>query len=209
MNLLTFIIVATIVTIIIACLYLANSKTINNYLQATNLGDYDKYDIRLIDDSDINYINKIIPGHAYVIVPNPNISAPSSNNLMYASNGTNGTNEENGTNRTNEENGTNAKNGTNAANGTRTNAGNGTNGPYGRNEFFGLTKLNGSINNTTTLNNPNAPITDNMLLEPNEQDRNFGYELPWDKEVGFCEVLNNTDMDLYDNVQDSTTITFY
>lgn len=56
---------------------------------------------------------------------------------------------------------------------------------------------------------PNEPIADNRLIIDNEANRDFGIELPWDREVGFCEVLSKTDRDLYQNVRDTTTITFY
>lgn len=54
---------------------------------------------------------------------------------------------------------------------------------------------------------PNGLMTDDQLMGAN--DRYMGNELPWDKEVGQCDVLKNMDIDLYKNVQDSKTITFW
>jgi hypothetical protein len=36
-----------------------------------------------------------------------------------------------------------------------------------------------------------------------------GEELPWDREVGYCDILKNTDDDLYKTVHNTKTITFY
>lgn len=54
---------------------------------------------------------------------------------------------------------------------------------------------------------PNALITDQQLMGTN--DRYMGNELPWDKEIGQCDVLRDMDIDLYKNVQDSKKITFW
>jgi hypothetical protein len=34
-------------------------------------------------------------------------------------------------------------------------------------------------------------------------------ELPWDVEVGYCDVLRNREQDLFSNVRDVNTIVFY
>lgn len=69
---------------------------------------------------------------------------------------------------------------------------------------------------TITTNNqiksqkcPNMPIPDEELGLSLSTTRDFGIELPWDREIGFCEVLKGTDRDLYKSVQDATNITFY
>jgi hypothetical protein len=129
MNLIKFIIVLLIITILLACSFLANSNVIYNYLSETTLSAYDRYDIHTIDNNDVKNINRFM-------------------------------------------------------------------------QIYGVNNLRPE--NTS----PNNRIPDeNLLLE--DKNRNLGTELPWDREVGFCEVLDSTDRDLYKNVQDSTTITFY
>jgi hypothetical protein len=55
--------------------------------------------------------------------------------------------------------------------------------------------------------NNNIVIQDTDLME--SSNKNYGKDLPWDKEVGFCDVLRNTDQDLYKNTKDSISITIY
>ncbi len=54
---------------------------------------------------------------------------------------------------------------------------------------------------------PNALMTNEQLMGTN--DRYMGNELPWDKEIGQCDIVKNMDIDLYKNVQDSKIITFW
>lgn len=54
---------------------------------------------------------------------------------------------------------------------------------------------------------PNDSIDTETLLDTKE--RNFGNELPWDTDVTSCDILKDTDQDLYKNVQNSHVITFY
>lgn len=51
-------------------------------------------------------------------------------------------------------------------------------------------------------------IPDEDLLS-SDRDREFGNDLPCDREIGYCEVLKGTDNDMYKTVQDDITITFY
>lgn len=150
MNLIKFIIVATIMAIIFGCVFLANLEFITNYVSETTLSGYNRYDVRVIDDNDIKNLKKLNG-----IIPNIEIVDTSDDPTLALS----------------------------------------------------------SNNKTTALlqkgHDPNAPIPDNRLIINNEKNRDFGIELPWDREVGFCEVLSKTDRDLYQNVRDTTTITFY
>lgn len=163
MNLIKFIIVITLVSILLGCCFLANSTMIDNYFSKTTLSAYDRYDIRTIDENDVNYIKWLAPG----ILPDANKLIPSINNQ-----------------------------------GTKVN-------PIG----IAIGNGNGNSGNISfdphhTID-PNVSISDEDIISKESRDRNFGNELPWDREVGFCEVLKNTDRDLYQNVQDSTTIVFY
>jgi len=61
---------------------------------------------------------------------------------------------------------------------------------------------------TNPINTFKDPIPDEDLLS-GDSDREFGNDLPWDREIGYCEVLKGTDNDMYKTVQDDITITFY
>src|SRR5690242_10402756 len=61
MDIIKFIIIATIVTIILGCWFMANSGEINNYLSETKLSAHDRYNIRTIDNTDINNTNWFLP----------------------------------------------------------------------------------------------------------------------------------------------------
>jgi hypothetical protein len=63
------------------------------------------------------------------------------------------------------------------------------------------------LNNHGIGISPNEKITDEQLMGSN--DRYMGNELPWDNEIGYCDIINNMDIDLYKNVQDSKIITFW
>jgi hypothetical protein len=64
-----------------------------------------------------------------------------------------------------------------------------------------------------TLQNPTNtfrdPIPDQSLLPPDSNTRDLGVDLPWDREVGHCEVLKDRDRDLYKTVLNTNVITFY
>ena len=139
MDLIKFIIIATIITMLIGCFFLSNIGAMSDYFLSMSLTDYNRYDIQLVDENDINYINWIIPGiqlpeNTKVIKSHPKYKCPKC---------------------------------------------------------------------------PNMTIPDSQLGLTDDTSRNFGTELPWDEEIGFCDVLKGTDRDLYKNVQDSSTITFY
>lgn len=70
---------------------------------------------------------------------------------------------------------------------------------------IGTQLLLGNNSNKTLF--PNATMTNEQLMGPG--DRYMGNELPWDKEVGQCDIVKNMDIDLYKNVQDSKIITFW
>lgn len=214
MDLIKFIIITTIIVILLGCCILANTGAITNYFSSTTLSAYDRYDIQLIDNNDANYIKWIIPGvnlpdnitqspNTTVIGPSLTPTATSSINptlLIPIDTPTQG-----------------ASSGPSNGSGSGTSpnqpsifSGGGTNGSG--------TNLYPSVNPGTTTSGssgkvcpkcPNMPIPDDQLGLAADKGRNFGIELPWDREVGYCEVLKNTDRDLYKNVQDSTTITFY
>src|SRR5579883_2484968 len=147
MNLIEFVIIATIIVILLGCVFLTYSSSIYNYFTETTLASYDRYDISMIDNDDLDNIGKVMGTVVEMNRSSINDSSkPKPNNEM---------------------------------------------GIIDRNP------------------NPNSPIPDDKLMSLTESNRNFGNELPWDKEVGFCELLKNTDKDLYRNVQDSTSITIY
>ena len=173
MDLIKFIIVATIMAIIFGCVFLANLEFITNYVSETVLSEYDRYDVRVIDDNDIKNIKKLNG-----VVPNIEIVDTSGSTLNNIQN---------------------------------------VDPNLAPTDLLIPTTItsasNNNNNNTIPLlqkgRDPNAPISDNRLIVDTEKSRDFGIELPWDREVGFCEVLSKTDRDLYQNVKDTTTITFY
>ena len=182
MDLIKFIIVATITAIIFGCVFLANLEFITNYVSETVLSEYDRYDVRVIDDNDIKNIKKLNG-----VVPNIEIVDTSGN---YQNND----------------------------NSTPNNTSNGiqhVDPNLAPTDLLTPTTTTSVSNNNNTIpllqkgHDPNAPISDNRLIVDTEKSRDFGIELPWDREVGFCEVLSKTDRDLYQNVKDTTTITFY
>lgn len=62
------------------------------------------------------------------------------------------------------------------------------------------------------INKSEEPITiipQNTFLGLNDVIDDDTWVLPWDREVGHCEVLKNNDRDLYKTVQDVKTITFF
>lgn len=71
------------------------------------------------------------------------------------------------------------------------------------------TSMSRTPNGSWITSDPNKVIPSDDLLPANANNKIFGNELPWDKEVGFCDVLKNTDKDLYQNVQNADTIVFY
>lgn len=64
-----------------------------------------------------------------------------------------------------------------------------------------------SISDKKFISDPNSPIQKDVLLA--SSDRDYGTDLPWDRDVQPCEVLRNTDQDLYADVQDAKRIILY
>ncbi len=155
MDLIKFIIIATISTMLIGCFFLANIGAMSDYFLSMSLTDYNRYDIRLVDENDINYINWIIPG--IQLPDNTKVIIPDNTKVIIPDN----------------------------------------------------TKVIKSHPKYKCPKCPNMTIPDSQLGLADDTSRNFGTELPWDEEIGFCDVLKGTDRDLYKNVQDSSTITFY
>src|SRR5690242_5943825 len=60
MNFTEFIIIATIIIILLGCVFLANSSYIYNYFTETTLAAYDRYNIHLIDNDDLNNIGSVL-----------------------------------------------------------------------------------------------------------------------------------------------------
>lgn len=57
------------------------------------------------------------------------------------------------------------------------------------------------------ISDPNSPIQKEILKASSDTD--LGADMPWDRDVKPCEVLRNTDQDLYADVQDVKQITIY
>lgn len=64
-----------------------------------------------------------------------------------------------------------------------------------------------NISDVEYVADPNAPIENKELLKSSEY--NYGTDMPWDRDVSPCEVLKNTDQDLYADVQDTRSIIIY
>lgn len=54
---------------------------------------------------------------------------------------------------------------------------------------------------------PDDKLRDNELLESSEN--NYGNDLPWDNDVTYCTILKENEQDLYQTVRDTHIITFY
>jgi len=63
------------------------------------------------------------------------------------------------------------------------------------------------ISDKKFVSDPNSPVQKEILLATS--DNNYGSDKPWDRDVKPCEVLRNTDQDLYADVQDAKRITIY
>lgn len=74
-------------------------------------------------------------------------------------------------------------------------------------KFINLFFPNINIKDPSDVKKADSDISSIQFEETDSKD--FGDELPWDKEVTHCEVLKHTDRDLYKNVQDVNMITFY
>jgi hypothetical protein len=64
-----------------------------------------------------------------------------------------------------------------------------------------------NISDKKFISDPNSPIQKEILLA--SSDNNYGADMPWDRDVKPCEVLRNTDQDLYADVQDAKHITIF
>lgn len=191
MDILKLVILLTILVIIIGCFFLVNIDTINSYLtQLGGTASNERYNIHSIDSTDVKFINLLFPD--LNIDLNNKINKPTGSTISTMSTISNTSNTSNISPFTN----------------------------TSENDMVDMI----NIGDTNTLNNSemiiispgNDPLNtyrgtvpDKMLLSPDSNNRDFGYELPWDREVGFCEVLKGTDNDLYKNVQNSTTLTIY
>jgi hypothetical protein len=70
-----------------------------------------------------------------------------------------------------------------------------------------LDKIAENISNKKFISDPNSPIQKDILLA--SSNSNYGLDMPWDRDVKPCEILRNTDQDLYADVQDAKHITLY
>jgi hypothetical protein len=70
-----------------------------------------------------------------------------------------------------------------------------------------LDNITKELSNTNYISDPNSPIQKDILLASSED--NYGTSLPWDRNVRSCDVLKNTDQDLYADVQDSRYVTMF
>ena len=70
-----------------------------------------------------------------------------------------------------------------------------------------LDEIAKNLSDKNFVSDPNSPIQKEILLA--SSDSNYGADMPWDRDVKPCEVLRNTDQDLYADVQDAKHITIY
>ena len=70
-----------------------------------------------------------------------------------------------------------------------------------------LDKIAMQITDKNFISAPNSSIQKEILLA--SSDSNYGSDMPWDRDVKPCEILRNTDQDLYADVQDAKQITIY
>jgi hypothetical protein len=208
MDLIKFIIIAFIIVILFGCCFLANSGYIANYLSETTLQAYDRYNVRLVDNNDINYLKLLMPSVTItdnipqknkIIALNPTLGPSiTAGNTSGMTRDTVNDAMANGV----------PLNKQLAKQNSCTNSPAKISGsPIGKIEDNkGPKKSNVPYNPNL---DPNSLVPDNALITQDDVSRNYGDELPWDREIGFCEVLKGTDRDLYQNVQNSTIITFY
>ena len=192
----------------IGCFALANIDRINVYFSESNIAQYEKYDVRKIDDTDVKFINLFFPK---VVVDVSNVNGNTNNNKKSQS-------------KTNM--------GTQLIQVTRDTA------PIPRVKVDPTTgsvltassvDTSGGVKNAGSVNKPaegspdkqnnydpekamnmfRGTIPDELLISNYSSNRTFGDELPWDREIGHCEVMKGSDKDLYKSVQDTNVLTFF
>ena len=160
-ELIKVVIIVLAIALFCGCCFFANGDAVINYLTRSTITSYDRYDIDLIDKTNVDYAKYFLSKEkiddiAYKLISddikdknqstNNNDPDDVRNSVMYTA---------------------------------------------AKNKFL----------------DPNAKIPDLILLDSENKD--IWNELPWDKEVSHCDILKDTDRDLYKNVVDSIAITFY
>jgi hypothetical protein len=133
MNLLTYVIIGLLVSVLLGCIYNTNNQIIHNYVSENTTSLY-KNNISFINDDDVNYIKQIIPEKTLTNIANKFL-------------------------------------------------------PSEKTKY------------------PNDDMIPEDMLD--KENKNYNNELPWDTDVTPCDILKDTDQDLYKNVLDSNMITFY
>lgn len=188
MDILKQIILLTIISIMLGCCLLANIDKINDYFTEMSVSPYDRYEVRKIDETDVKFINLVVPNVKIDVLASPAHSNTNNSN----------TNNSKATNIVqtpisrvliDPKTGRPFTNGTNNTNNTK--------------------NMNNMYDPENIMNTYRGTISDNFLTTHDGNDKTFGFELPWDREIGHCEVLANTDRDLYKSVQNSKILTFF
>lgn len=161
------------------CCILSNEAEIKNYLEGTNIQKYGTYDLHLIDQNDVNYAKLILP------IDESKLALEDKTPDLY--------------------NTSNSQSLQSYQNYTPKRATNDSTNNKPTNKL--VTTITSQINESKA--NPNRILTDDDLMLTSDNEKNFGNELPWDREIGFCEVLKGTDRDLYSNVVNDAIITFF
>lgn len=178
------------------CCVLSYEGEIRNYIEGSNIQKYGTYDLHLIDRNDINYARLIFP------IDEDKIPVQTDTyDLQPASVPRSVTDQPNQFNQPNTQNSI-----TQSIQASQSNPSSVLSQP---NVLSKDLSTSTKETNPTITSGPNKLLTDDELLPDYDNNKDFGYDLPWDKEIGFCEVLKGTDRDLYSNVVDDTIITFY
>ncbi|VBB18422.1 hypothetical protein YASMINEVIRUS_885 [Yasminevirus sp. GU-2018] len=208
MDILKLVILLTIISIMIGCCMLANIDRINGYFSETAVAQYDKYDVRKIDETDVKFINLFFPK---VVVDVSSINGATSNKGSSQSKNQSKTKQGSSvttpiarvkidprTGKAMTTPSVDTSGGTKSIDGTST----GT-------ISTGATDQKNTYDPEKAMNTFRGTIPDELLVSNYSSNRTFGDELPWDREIGHCEVLKGTDNDLYKSVQDTKVLTFF
>lgn len=202
MDLIKFIIIVTMLVMLCGCCVLAHEAEIKNYLEGSNIQKYGTYDLHVIDKNDVNYAKLLFPIDDSKLIVQDNGFGPDSqmatqytlaqpwlSTQPYVPNPNSNYNQPIQSNQYNQSN---------------------QNQPDRSNQSKTSTKTQINSNGLKgTRADPNRTFGDTDLLPSMDNNKDFGNELPWDREIGFCEVLKGSDRDLYSNVIDNTIVTFF
>jgi hypothetical protein len=213
-----YIIIFITIAILIGCFVTAYFFDIRTYTLSMMGGASlkDRYAIRLIDETDIKYIsmfvsNETLDNVAQMISTNTYVTDPNkpvpNYTLLSDSTSTAGVSVSGTAGAANTSGSAGAANTSGLAGAANTSGSAGAVNTSGSAGAVNTSGSAGAVNTSGSAgsagnNNPSAPIQSTAQIET-------GSNMPWDRDVTPCNVLKNTDQDLYADVQDARRVTLY